>query len=225
MKIRLKIPYCKQKEMTCGPSCLQQIFAYHGKIVDLDDIIKILDKKKGFVLTGTSTWHLGFCADAFGYKSDVISYDVNIIDPTWMKLSKKELVKKITKRIILEKLSFSKTRLMAMQDYILYGGSYSFTMPSKDILLKYLKKKIPVIIRLCSTLLYNNSRIDWNSCKFNDIKGYPFGHYVVVSGYENGHFIITDPSAIRGGTYKVDENKLLFSWFFWGGEMLAVKRR
>jgi hypothetical protein len=93
------------------------------------------------------------------------------------------------------------------------GGEIIFRIPSKSLLLDCLNKKIPPIICLSSTILYGRKRFDFKMGKRSEY-GEPLGHFIVVSGYENGKFIVTDPHQKYGGVYKVSEDKLIFAWLF-----------
>jgi len=89
--MRLKVPYFKQKRLTCGPSSLQQVLAYYGKKISLNKILKHIKMFK----YGTWLGYLGVCAIKLGFKAKWVCYNVEYIDPTWFSLPRNKLMKKL----------------------------------------------------------------------------------------------------------------------------------
>jgi len=213
MKIILNVPRFKQKKNTCGPSSLQQILAYYGIEMDLKKIMRnVKIYKGGFAFMSD----LATYVKKLGFDSKIICYDASIVDPTWSELSKRKIIQKLVKRF-----KFEKNGIKKLIKFLKVNGKLEIRIPTKELILSYLKKKVPPIICLSSTILRGKSRR--YKGKYDDIKGNPIGHFLVISGYDNGYFIVTDPSRISKGIYKVKEDKLLFSWFFWGGWLLIIK--
>ncbi len=77
-------------------------------------------------------------------------------------------------------------------------GQAEIIKPSKDLILKFLKKRLPVIIAVRTFLLRN--------------QGYSkSGHFIVITKYENGIFWYNDPSFAK--EFKIKENDLMFAWY------------
>ena len=93
-------------------------------------------------------------------------------------------------------------------------GHVKIVKPNKKLILKYLKKQIPVIIAARVFLLRNK----------NYSKS---GHYIVITKYNNGIFWYNDPSF--GKEIKINEDDLLFAWYNnvlkSTGYMLVIKPR
>lgn len=70
-------------------------------------------------------------------------------------------------------------------------------IPSKQDILKHLKKGRPIILCVRSWILY-------------DEKPSKEGHFIVISGYRKGTFLYNDP--IDGKPDLINEDKLLFLW-------------
>ncbi len=70
--------------------------------------------------------------------------------------------------------------------------------PSKSDLIKFLKRKVPVIIAVRSFLLFNN-------------KPSKMGHFIVITGYDDGIFLYNDPWS--GEEHSIKEEELMFAWF------------
>jgi uncharacterized protein YvpB len=216
--MKLKVPCFKQKKLTCGPTSLQQVLAYYRKKISLNEILKNIKMFK----YGTWTGYLGICAIKLGFKAKLVYYNVNYIDPTWFGLSRNRLIKKLEVLLRREKRKKRKEGITSLLEYLKAGGEIIFQIPSESLLLDCLKKKIPPIVCLSSTILYKRKRFDFKKNKRSEY-GEPFGHFIVVSGYENGKFIVTDPHQKYGGVYKVPEDKFIFAWLFLGGDCLIIE--
>jgi len=68
----------------------------------------------------------------------------------------------------------------------------------KDIL-KFLKRKIPVIIGVRSALLYNKEKLR------------EMGHFIVITKYRKNIFWYNDP--YDGHQHRIKENDLAFAWY------------
>jgi uncharacterized protein YvpB len=76
-------------------------------------------------------------------------------------------------------------------------GKARIKKPSKDDILKFLKKGIPVMIAVRAFLLFNK--------KFSEE-----GHYIVITKYENKVFWYNDPA--KDKECKIKEDDLMFAW-------------
>ncbi len=77
-------------------------------------------------------------------------------------------------------------------------GKARIKKPSKLDIIKFLKKKLPVIISVRSFLLFNEEPSK-------------AGHFIVITKYEKGRFWYNDPD--DGKQHKIKEDELLFAWF------------
>jgi len=77
-------------------------------------------------------------------------------------------------------------------------GKAEIKKPSKFDILKFLKKKIPVILSVRSFILFNK-------------KPSNNGHFIIITKYEKGEFYYNDPN--DGKKHKIKEADLLFAWY------------
>ena len=77
-------------------------------------------------------------------------------------------------------------------------GHAKIKKPDTEDILKFLKKKIPVILLVRSFILFGQK-------KNND------GHFIVITGHKNGKFEYNDPKDGKAHTISADE--LRFAWF------------
>lgn len=224
MKIKLSVPRFQQEnDRFCGPAALQSVLAYYGKNVSQLDIRKATKATK----KGKGVWlpYLGAYAKRLGFDVELIMFDTNFIDPTWKNLNKKELIKKLTKRMKIKKEL--KGGYKSLIYFLKCGGKLSLKIPNEKIILESLKNKIPPIISVCNTIFYKSIR--FYKDKGNDIRGVHGGHIIAINGYDGTNFLVADP-AVDEKKYKIfhktkiSRDHLLFSWFMGFGWILIIKK-
>lgn len=212
--MKLKVPRFKQKPFTCGPSALQQILAYYGVKKSLNEILK------NFKMYEYGTWDFDLLSYVLrlGFKAEITTYNLDIFDPTWFKLSRKKLIKKLKSRLKYAK-PFHKQGIRSCIRFLELGGRIRFKIITEKIIKDYLRKKIPVIACFCFTALWKCKRAYSKKTKkgyksiSNDIRGVPEGHFIVISGYAKDKFFVTDPSynipVSKTGKYSVPIKDLI----------------
>ena len=105
----------------------------------------------------------------------------------------------------------------AYVNFLEAGGDIKFKDLTIQLLKKYFEQKIPIIAGLSATYLYGTKReytLDEQSI-YDDIKGEPCGHFVVLCGYDDTkrHVVVADPHRENpisyNNYYKVSINKLI----------------
>lgn len=194
MRLKRKFTIKKQPDDTsCGPTCLHSIYNYYGNNMPLDDVIKKVRKLKD---GGTLATLLGIDALKKGYKATIYTYNIQIFDPTWFNHKKVDLIKKLhqqmNKKPAKKKLIFASN---AAIEFLRLGGHYRFQELTQSLIRKYLKKDTPILTGLSATYLYRTSREDKDTNKYDDIGGFPSGHFVVLCGYnkETKEVLVADP--------------------------------
>jgi len=77
-------------------------------------------------------------------------------------------------------------------------GKATIRKPAKSDIIKFLKRKLPVIIAVRAFILFKKEPSD-------------MGHFIVVTKYENGTFGYNDPS--DGKHHQINEKKLMNAWY------------
>lgn len=166
---------------SCGPTCLQAVYSYYGENISLEDVrqnIKELDTG------GTLAVVLGLDALKKGYKVTIYSYNLVVFDPTWFKLSSAEIIQKLKKQIKAKsdpKLVYTSTKYI---EFLERGGIIKFVDLTPSIIKRYLNKKTPIITALSATYLYRSPREIPETTDYDDVRGEPSGHFVVITGYD-----------------------------------------
>ena len=214
--MRLKVKRFRQIGSTCGQTSLRAVLDYFGLKFSLSEILKGVRLYK----TGTYIEDMALFAKSLGFKTKIITFDPEFFDPTWANLPQKSLLRKYKRSMKFKR--GRKRKREKILNYLKKGEKYSLQIPSRKLLFSYLKKKIPPILCIFSTILRKEKRR--KNSKLNDIAGKPMGHFVVLMGYENKKFIIMDPNSQKGGIKAVPEDLLLYSWYLHGGWMVVIQK-
>ncbi len=166
-------------ESTCGQTCLHGIFNYHGEFVSLKSLIDEVPIVDG---GGTLGVHLATVAINHGYSVIVYSYNLNVFDPTWFGLSKQLMSEKLRLQANFAKKVKKVKASMAYLEFLRKGGKILFDELTPELLQKLLKNCGPLLCGLSATYLYQSAREFGENCEFDDVRGDPQGHFVILSG-------------------------------------------
>ena len=180
-------------DSTCGPTCLQALYAFYGDELPLERVIAEVPQLDD---GGTLAVHLGIHALRRGYRARIHTHNLQVFDPTWFdggptvdvaeRLRAQAEVK--TKR----KLHFA-TR--AYLEVLELGGELRMVDLTRDLLRKLLGRERPVLTGLSATWLYRCAREIGAPSVHDDVRGVPVGHFVVLCGYEKKakRVLVADP--------------------------------
>lgn len=234
---KLDVPRYRQPKDECEPTCLKMVLESLDKKrkFDLKKIIKDTESELKYM---DWDYKIGTAALKRGFKAKIITFSNDLFDPTWAKLSKKKIIEKLKKRLKFV-LKYDKrdinegyiwwwyeSSLKAAIDFLEKGGEVKLKPISKELIKNYIKKNIPVITPLNGSVFYNHKRVYRG--RYNDIKGEYFGHCVVISGFKNNKFIITDPEKISNktkGIIEIDSNTLTNAIIGHTCQIIAIERR
>lgn len=202
--------FLQPDDLTCGPTCLMQVYRYFGYEKGLAEVIAETPRNPD---GGTLTVYLGLSAQQNGFMPTIYSYNLRVFDPTWSKLKRTALVHRLEKRLhVTESVRLRRT-LQAYIAFLERGGRVRFPNLEKGLLVKLLRRGTPILCGLSATYLYRCKR-EFES-RYNDIQGDPVGHFVVVCGYypRSDRFVVRDPAMhipfSRSGRYTVDAERLI----------------
>ena len=178
----IQVPiYPQPDETTCGPTCLHSIYRYYHDPIDLKSVIReVLQLEDG----GTFGSWLGVDALKRGYRAKIYTYNLQVFDPSWFTLERDDLRQRLKTQ-----MDFKKDRKLhaATEAYLAFldlGGEIKMEDLRASILRDYLKKGQPVIAGLSATFLYRSKREYGPNQDYDDIRGEPAGHFVVLYGYD-----------------------------------------
>lgn len=180
-------------DVTCGPTCLQAVYRYLGHKVDLAQLIS---EVRGLPDGGTLAVYLGNHALKRGLKARVYSYHLKIFDPAWRWLDGEALAAKLEAQL---EHKHGKKFEVASRAYIRFlelGGEILFDDLTPELLDIPFNADLPVLTGLSATYLYNSRREytnRHNRAVYDDLRGEPTGHFVVLCGREDGKVRVADP--------------------------------
>lgn len=241
----LNIDIREQKENECLPACLRAVFSYFKVDVSEEEIIETISK--GSFKFYDWDFNAGKMAIEKGLKTEVYTNVSQIFDPSWVNLSSNALIGKIEEELKFFKFrneNFEKDpdlmtfmcpnkevaeRLVkeaeAIIEFLKLGGVVNFDTISKELIEQKLKANVPVIISHNPTLLHRMKR--FSNGEFNDIEGSSWGHAAIISGEDNGIFLISDPDGIfyeKKLVYEANKDLVLESILRYNGQLLVISR-
>lgn len=181
-------------DVTCGPTSLHAVYHYFNDKISLQKVIsEISYLEEG----GTLAVMLALHALRRGYEAKIYTYNLSMFDPTWFN-EKVDIAAKLAEQ---RKHKKSKKLHNASDAYIKFlnhGGTLEFTNLTPSLFKKVFEKKLPILTGLSATYLYNCAREGWvnNKAVYDDVRGYPTGHFVILSGYdeETRKVVVADPN-------------------------------
>ncbi|MCL5269280.1 MAG: C39 family peptidase [bacterium] len=184
---------CQPDGTTCGPTSLHAVYRYYGDDIPLEQVIEEVPcLEEG----GTLAVLLACHALRRGYKATIITYNLEVFDPTWFFLEGNldfvDRLKAQARHKTDPKLQLA-TR--AYLEFFELGGALRLKDLTKDLIRKYLKRSIPILTGLSATYLYRCPREFGPNLDYDDIRGVPTGHFVILYGYnkEERQVLIADP--------------------------------
>ena len=202
-------------DASCGPTCLQAVYRYFGGDIDLQQVMAEVTMLEA---GGTLAVYLACHALQRGFRATIISYNLQIFDPTWSMASCEEIAEKLKLQLAHKKhLPGFEVTTAAYLDFLRLGGRLQFKVLTTALIRSYLKRSIPLLSGLSATYLYSTAReyADGNTLVYDDIRGVSTGHFVVLAGYdrEQRRVLIADPllpnPVATGQHYFVDISRLM----------------
>jgi hypothetical protein len=217
MDTRLHLEILAQPDdTTCGPTCLHSVYRYYQDDISLKSVIDQVRKLKG---GGTLAVLLGCHALQRGYQAKLYTFNLQVFDPTWFNPVIPDLKNRLIRQMEVKKSQRIRTATQAYLEFLQLGGEISFEDLTSTLIRGLLKRNIPILTGLSATFLYQTAReIDVEDITvYDDIKGEPAGHFVVLCGYnvEDRMALVADPllpnPISESQIYTVSLNRLICS--------------
>jgi hypothetical protein len=181
-------------DITCGPTCLHGVYRYFGDEISLKQVI---DEVRPLNEGGTLAVYLANHALHRGYKASIYTYNLQIFDPTWFQDKQISIYEKLELQIALKRDSGLKECVLAYLHFLEHGGEIRFEDLTAGLIRKFLNRSVPILTGLSATYLYSCAReyVKGQTLVYDDVRGVPTGHFVVLSGYdkERRTVLIADP--------------------------------
>lgn len=201
-------------EVTCGPTCLHALYQYYDDDISLKQVIREVKQLK---TGGTLAVMMGNHALQRGYQASIYTYNLNVVDPTWFRLSSRKMVNNLKRQMAYKR---QKRKLyVASKAYIKFleaGGKLLYSELDEYLIKSYLTKSIPILAGLSATYLYGTPREIPISNKYDSIRGEPVGHFAIINGFESdsNEVYLADPmnpNPLKSQYYSVTFDRLINS--------------
>jgi len=198
-------------DVTCGPACLHGVYRHYGDDVPLEQVIAdthTLDKG------GTLDVFLANHALARGYDATILTYNLDVFDPTWFSLPNAEIRKRLAAQAAVKPWSRLQAATRGYDEFLRLGGKLELVDLDPPLLRRYLTRG-PIIAGLSATYLYRAVRDIPDTNADDDVRGEPVGHFVVLTGQrrEAREILIADPlqanPLVRSRYYAVRVQRLI----------------
>lgn len=213
---RLKLEMLAQPDdSTCGPTSLHAVYGFHDARVSLKEVI---DSVHVLEEGGTLAVMLGIDALRRGYDATIYSFNLRKFDPSWKRISSDELWEKLEKQLQYKQGKKFTLATRAYQKFLKLGGVVKIDELTPELLFGFFQNDLPVLTGLSATYLYQGKREytnRHNKSVYDDLKGEPMGHFVVLCGMEGNKVFVADPyienPISESNYYEVDIYRLLNS--------------
>lgn len=175
-------------DTACGPACLHAVYNYFGDDITLQKVMsEVVMLKQG----GTLAVFLACHALRRGYSAKIYTYNLNVFDPTWFEGDPEVIRGKLQEQMSFKKLPRLHEATGGYLEFLSLGGELRFEDLTSSLIRKYLKRSVPILTGLSSTYLYRSRREYGRADDWDDIRGEPAGHFVVLSGYNKEERTVT----------------------------------
>ncbi|MCU0787365.1 MAG: C39 family peptidase [Verrucomicrobia bacterium] len=210
--LHLELPLEAQPtDTSCGPTCLQAVYAYHGDQTTVGQLIREVPSVEG---GGTLAVSLGVHALCRGYHATLYTYNLRIFDPSWFHPRPANLADKLHQQL---RYRHGKRRqaTQACLEFVQHGGEIRYEDLTGALIRHHLLRREPILTGLSATFLYRAARVMPDTDEDDDIRGEPLGHFVVLHGYNKTDqtVLVADPYEANpmapGRSYAVPMNRLI----------------
>lgn len=215
--MHVEIPFdilAQPDDSSCGPTCLHAIYRHYGEDVALADVMSSVPRVSS---GGTLAVLLGTDALRRGYQCVLYTFNLRVFDLTWFGLEADALVRKLDARREHVNDHATHEAIDAYRAFVEAGGEIRCEDLTVALLRKYLKRKQPLLAGLSATYLYGTSRELGDPMEYDDVRGDPQGHFVVLCGHDGKEreVIVADPfrpnPLSTGPRYGIDIDRLVCS--------------
>ena len=193
---------------TCGPTCLHAVYRYWGDDIGLQEVVesvRSLDVARAE--RGTLAVMLGVHALTRGYRATLDTFNLQVFDPTWFGRDSCAQPAFLAEKLVAQAQSKSTTDprfRVATESYLEFlrlGGVVCFRDLTSRLISGHIRGGRPVLTGLSATYLYRCAREFGPNDDYDDVRGEPAGHFVVLHGYEQRgrRVTVADPLANNPG--------------------------
>lgn len=215
MTIRLDFDLQPQPDdSTCGPTCLQGVYRFFGDELPLEQVVAEVPQLD---TGGTLAVMLGLHALRRGYSATIHTFNLILFDPTWFDEGAGDLAERLRAQARVKTSKKLRDATRSYLEFLELGGRIVLGDVTPQMLIDLLERDIPILTGLSATYLYRCARETDDPMAYDDVRGSPQGHFVVLCGYDprRGAVRVADPlqpnPLTREGRYEVEVHRLITS--------------
>lgn len=215
MAARLDFPISPQPDgSTCGPTCLQSLYRFWGEEIDVGELAAQVPQLDDGGVLGVQ---LGCHALRRGYRVEILSYNLQMFDPTWFREPRPDLALKLRAQAAAKKKRKLTFATEAYLEFLDLGGTLEMHDLTPGFLSRRIQAGTPLLTGLSSTWLYRESREIGRDPHDDDVRGVPQGHFVVLCGFDDRARTVRVADPLRPNpfspkpVYSVDVDRLIAS--------------
>ncbi len=181
-------------DTTCGPTCLHAVYRFHGLELPLE---RVIAEVPALDTAGTLAVFLAQHALRHGFDATIYTYNLTVFDPSWFDPPVEDLSGRLQAQAG-EKPHDGKLQVAteAYLEFLRLGGEIRYEELTPELVRRHLKGGKPILTGLSATYLYGCAReTGTERLRYDDVRGVPTGHFVVLAGYdpEEREVLIADP--------------------------------
>ncbi len=168
-------------DTTCGPTCLHAVYRYWGLDIALPDLIA---QTRALRAGGTLDVFLACDALRRGFDATIYTYNLQTFDPSWFADTGISIGDKLRRQLEFKGGGKLGEATEGYIEFLELGGRLRFEDLTTALIRRYLKRSVPILTGLSATYLYRTPREFGPNDDFDDVRGEPSGHFVVMHGYD-----------------------------------------
>jgi hypothetical protein len=220
--ITYDVPLLKQGIQDCVQSSASQMLSFYGINKSVEEIKKEVPvdiDSEGKEL-GSSLGHIATYFIQLGFKTTIHTVDLEIFDQSWKGSNNEQLINNLQERKKYIKHARYEEQIMnhVIDGYILFlekGGKVELPIVDEKYLYNLLTHG-PIYTVVSYNFLNQSPKYKFvkNSKPMqDDMAGTPNTHVIVISGYKDGKFEITDPDYEFGGKRLIEPSLLIGAFY------------
>lgn len=207
---------------TCGPTCLHAVYRYWGESLSLEEVVRSA-RSLNVAGAGRGTLAVMLGTDALerGYEAALYTFNLQVFDPTWFASGDDPDPSFLRDKLLAQGEAKSaddprfRVATGAYVDFLDRGGRIFLRDLTSALIARFIRSGRPVLTGLSATYLYRCAREFGPNDDYDDVRGTPAGHFVVLHGYEprKRRVFVADPlednPGFEGQWYDVSMNRLV----------------
>ncbi len=179
-------------DFSCGPSCLAAVYQAYGDDLPLEKIIREIERVEG---GGTIAVMLARHALQRGYEATIYTYNLQVFDPTWFDDKSVDISRKLGEQMKVKRHPKLQSACRGYIEFLALGGKVLLEDLTPALLRRLLKRGAPILTGLSAPYLYRGPRENPDDLEYDDVRGEPMGHFVILHGYSarRGTVRVADP--------------------------------